>query len=158
MSARLYRSRTAVIVAGVCGGLGQYLRIDPTLIRLFFVLLSLGNGVGLLAYVILWFVLPVEGEESTTVEDSLRLSASEMAERAQNMGQELRRSIASPNPQAGIIIGAALVVAGLVFLLRNLNIYWLRWLDFGTLWPVALIAAGVVLLWRRGQGSDHGQT
>ncbi|HEX9116593.1 MAG TPA: PspC domain-containing protein, partial [Anaerolineae bacterium] len=59
MSTRLYRSRKDHMVAGVCGGLGEYLGIDSTLVRLFFVLLALpGAGVGFALYLILWVILP----------------------------------------------------------------------------------------------------
>lgn len=60
---KLYRSRSDQMIAGVCGGLGQYLNIDPTLIRLIFVLLVLfGVGSGLLIYLALMIVVPLEPE------------------------------------------------------------------------------------------------
>jgi phage shock protein C len=60
---KLYRSRTDKMIAGVCGGLGQYLSVDPTLIRLIFVLLLLlGVGSGLLIYLIMMIVVPLEPE------------------------------------------------------------------------------------------------
>jgi phage shock protein PspC (stress-responsive transcriptional regulator) len=60
---KLYRSRTDKMVAGVCGGLGKYLGIDPTLIRLAFALLVLfGIGSGLLIYLVMMIVMPLEPE------------------------------------------------------------------------------------------------
>ncbi len=60
---RLYRSRTDRMIVGVCGGLGKYLGMDPTLIRLIFALLVvLGVGSGLLVYLILMIVMPLEPE------------------------------------------------------------------------------------------------
>ena len=61
---RLYRSRTDRQLAGVCGGLANYLEIDPTMIRIAFVLLALFGGPGLLLYIIMALVVP---EEPTTV-------------------------------------------------------------------------------------------
>jgi phage shock protein C len=55
---RLYRSRDEQMLAGVCGGVAEYFDVDPTLIRLLFVLLALAGGPGLLAYLILWIVIP----------------------------------------------------------------------------------------------------
>ena len=52
MSKQLYRSRTNRKIAGVCGGLGEYMNLDPTIIRLIWVLLILCAGTGLLAYLI----------------------------------------------------------------------------------------------------------
>jgi hypothetical protein len=48
-----------------------------------------------------------------------------------------------------MFIGAALVVVGLVVLVDNLHLPWLRWLNFGFLWPVAFIIVGALLVWRR---------
>jgi phage shock protein PspC (stress-responsive transcriptional regulator) len=57
---RLYRSRTERMIGGVCGGLANYLNADPTLIRLLMVLFALAGGPGLIAYLILWIVVPLE--------------------------------------------------------------------------------------------------
>ena len=58
---KLYRSNTDKMVAGVCGGLAQYLNIDPALIRLLFVILILaGVGSPLLIYLIMAIVIPLE--------------------------------------------------------------------------------------------------
>jgi phage shock protein C len=59
MSARrLYRSRSDRRIAGVCGGLAEYFNIDPTIVRLVWAVLILGAGVGLLAYVLFWIIVP----------------------------------------------------------------------------------------------------
>jgi phage shock protein C len=55
---RLTRSTTERMIAGVAGGLGEYFNMDPTLVRLIFVLLALAGGPGLLLYLILWVVVP----------------------------------------------------------------------------------------------------
>lgn len=55
---RLIRSTTNRMIAGVAGGLAEYMNLDPTLIRLIFVLLALLGGPGLLIYLILWLVMP----------------------------------------------------------------------------------------------------
>lgn len=57
---KLYRSRSDRRIAGVCGGLAAYFNIDPTLIRLLFVLGLLFVGGTLLAYIILMVVIPEE--------------------------------------------------------------------------------------------------
>ena len=58
---RLYRSRDERMISGVCGGLGQYFNMDPTLIRLLFVLFAFaGVGSGVLAYIIMAIVVPEE--------------------------------------------------------------------------------------------------
>lgn len=57
---KLYRSRTDRKIAGICGGLGEYFGIDPTLVRLLFVLGLVFVGGTLLAYIILAIVIPQE--------------------------------------------------------------------------------------------------
>jgi phage shock protein C len=57
---KLYRSRKERMIAGVCGGLGEYFGIDPTLVRLLFVFTALAGGPGLVAYIILLVVVPDE--------------------------------------------------------------------------------------------------
>ena len=59
---RLYRSNTQKMIAGVCGGIGEYFGIDPTLVRLGFVLVSLLGGSGLLAYLIAAIIIPAQDQ------------------------------------------------------------------------------------------------
>jgi phage shock protein C len=56
---RLMRSSTDKKVAGVCAGLADYFDMDPTIIRVIWLLLIICAGTGLLAYLILWIVLPI---------------------------------------------------------------------------------------------------
>jgi phage shock protein C len=135
MNGKLYRSPTDRVLGGVCGGIGAYLGIDPLLVRLFFVLLTIGGGAGVLIYVVLWIVVPEpEGGELAS---------------AQPFGSAMRFN----NPQANLIVGAALVGLGLVFLVQNLGIVWMRWLNVGTLWPLLLVVAGTLVIWRRAKGA-----
>jgi phage shock protein C len=57
---KLYRTRDERMLAGVCGGLAQFFSIDPTIVRLIFVVLALMGGPGLLIYIIMWIVVPEE--------------------------------------------------------------------------------------------------
>ena len=67
---RLYRIRDGRIVAGVCTGLAAYLRVDPTLVRLAFALLTIFGGVGILLYLGAWVVIPDE-VEGTSIAESM---------------------------------------------------------------------------------------
>ena len=152
MRQRLYRSRSDVMLGGVCGGLADYLGLDPTLVRLFFVLLAMGTGIGVFLYILLWIVVPVEGAATKSVEASAQSAAGEMADRARTFGQEFAGAVARPNPRMGVFIGLALVVVGSIWLVQSLDLPWLRWLDFDFLWPVLLIIGGIVLILRRLRG------
>jgi phage shock protein C len=148
MSGRLYRSRTDRFLGGVCGGLGKYLAIDPTIIRLIFLLLLFGNGFGFLLYIILWVLVPVEGasEASGTVGERF-------AEGMKGVGDDIRQVAQTPHPQAGFWFGAGLILLGLILFAERmaeiLGLSWLTsWFNWGTLWPVLLIAVGVAFILR----------
>ena len=64
MRKRLHRSRTEKMIAGVCGGIAEYLDMDPTLVRLVWVLVALLAGTGILLYLILWVIMPLDLPES----------------------------------------------------------------------------------------------
>lgn len=57
---RLYKSKTNRVLFGVCGGLGEYFNIDPTIFRLIIVLLICGAGSGPLAYIVAAIIIPEE--------------------------------------------------------------------------------------------------
>lgn len=155
MAARLYRSQQDKVLGGVCGGLGQYLAIDPVIIRLFFVVLAVADGIGFLMYLILWVVLPKADEAEEDLEARVRSGADEVGEKARSMGSEIRQAAAARDPRLVNWIGGTLILLGAYFLLRNLDLPWLAWFDADLLWPVLLVVAGVVLLLRRGRLVDE---
>lgn len=55
---RLRRSKKERIIAGVCGGLAEYYKIDVSLVRIAFVLAFVFAGIGLLPYLVLWLIMP----------------------------------------------------------------------------------------------------
>lgn len=55
---KLYRSKIDVKIAGVCGGIAEYFDIDPTLVRLGWILFVLLGGSGILGYIIAWLIMP----------------------------------------------------------------------------------------------------
>ncbi|HPU01242.1 MAG: PspC domain-containing protein [Firmicutes bacterium] len=61
---RLYRSRRNCMIAGVCGGLAEYLNLDPTVVRLIYVILTLFSAAfpGLLLYIIAAIIMPQEDQ------------------------------------------------------------------------------------------------
>jgi phage shock protein C len=118
MAKKLYRSRRNSMIAGICGGLGEYLGVDPTIMRLAAVLLIFADGIGLIAYIIAWIIVPRNPEMETEV------VAPEKS--------ELNR----------LLPGLALIIVGLIFLLNNI----IPWFHFGHLWPLVLIVLGIVIL------------
>ena len=154
---RLYRSETDRIIGGVCGGLGEYLHIDPLLVRILFVLFTMLSGLGLLglaAYIIIWILVPTRQEQTLTQEQIMRQNVEEIGQKARALGQEARNAwrgnrwaggnAAEISNKRKIVIGGLLVLVGLLILLDNLGILW--WFNVGRLWPLLLIALGAVIL------------
>ena len=63
MNRRLYRSNTNKMLCGVCGGIGEYLNIDPTLVRLIWAVLAC-SGTGILVYFLAAVIIPMEPEDN----------------------------------------------------------------------------------------------
>ena len=57
---KLYRNKRDYKIAGVCSGLGDYFKIDPVIVRLFFIALFIGMGFGIILYIIGWIIIPIE--------------------------------------------------------------------------------------------------
>ena len=102
---RLYRSREDRWIAGVCGGLARYFGVDPTPIRLGFILLSFWNGVGVLVYLIMLLVVSEEPPLQVVTDPLL----------PQEHGQE------DPEGRRMRILGVILMLGGVYLLLRHLG-------------------------------------
>ncbi len=154
MEKRLYRSRSNRIIYGVCGGLGEYFGIDPVIVRVIFGLLVLANGIGILAYIILAIVVPLESSKAATPGEVVRENVEDIKETSGEIGREIRSTLAGDEGEAKEsakarrnrlnIIGIILVVVGILFLLGSFNLLW--WFHWGNLWPLILVAIGAVLI------------
>jgi phage shock protein PspC (stress-responsive transcriptional regulator) len=164
MQKRLYRSRTDTMIGGVCGGLAKYLDIDPVIVRIAFVVLAMIDGAGVLAYIVMWLVVPLEPAEGVEApaaasEATVKTGAKEIADKAKEVGQGIGQAAekaaaeAGKNPDTGAIVaGIVLVAVGLFFLAKNLGIPMFGWVRPDVAWPAVLIVLGVVLLIRRVRG------
>ena len=61
---KLYRSKDNTVFVGVCGGIGEYLNVDPTVIRLLWVIFTLAGGSGLIAYIVAALIMPYPNNEN----------------------------------------------------------------------------------------------
>ena len=64
---KLYRNTDEAMIGGVCAGLGEYLKFDPTLIRLAFAFLTLAGLAGVWIYLIMWLIVPPQPESASPV-------------------------------------------------------------------------------------------
>lgn len=149
---RLYRSRKDALLGGVCGGIAEHLGIDPTLVRLVFAVLALASGVGVVLYLLLWFITPREGEPPASPKETVRSGAEELVERTRELGQEVRQAAWGRDGSFALVVAGSLILLGVSFLLRNLVGGWLWWLRFDILWPLILVLTGGALLWKNVRG------
>jgi phage shock protein C len=152
----LYRSETDRIIGGVCGGLGEYLHVNPLLVRILFVLLAMTSGLGFLpvaAYILLWIFVPTRRTETLSHDELLRQNVDEIGQRAREFGHEAQNALRgnrwgesadSIASNRMIVLGGGLVLVGLLLLLDSLGLLW--WFRWGTLWPLLIIALGAVIL------------
>ncbi|HSC91585.1 MAG TPA: PspC domain-containing protein [Gaiellaceae bacterium] len=120
----LRRSRDDRVIAGVCGGLGQYFGIDAVILRIAFVVLLLAGGTGILLYIVGWIAIPEERPGEV-------VAAAPRGAHDRSPGAE--------------VVGIGLVLLGIFFLLREVfpDVF-----DSDYLWPLVLIAIGVAVLAR----------
>lgn len=86
---QLYRSTTNKMIGGVCGGIAAYFDVDPTLIRLGFVAVTLLGGSGVLVYLILWLVVP--SHNSVKSGDTIAQNVEEMKETARKITKKIQK-------------------------------------------------------------------
>ena len=155
MERKLYRSRSNRMIAGVCGGLAAYFNIDPTIVRLIAVLSIFLHGFGILAYIILAIVVPLESSKATEPREAIRENVEEIKNSASKLGDNLRSTfspekgtvteVPKANPHGLGILGVLLIVFGLVFLASNfINIF--SWFNWSVLWPLILVAIGALVI------------
>lgn len=152
---RLYRSRQNKIIAGVAGGIAEYFEIDPTIIRLLFVLLAFAEGAGILIYIIAWLIVP-ENPDQPEIDRPNERNRSEKAEPA---GQDLRLSSKEEKAEATQTegtrrldridgdrtrqwFGIILLLLGLIFFF-NLFTPLVFLIPF---WPIILILVGLWII------------
>lgn len=137
---RLYRTTADCMLGGVAGGVARYVGTDPVLVRLGFMILSLFYGMGVMLYLIMWAVMPDEASVSLSGEDVIRANV-------EDIKQQVNRVFgrATSSTQGGTILAIALLVLGVMYLLREL----IPGLPHGLLFPVLLIAIGAYLLFGR---------
>jgi signal transduction histidine kinase/phage shock protein PspC (stress-responsive transcriptional regulator) len=117
------------MVAGVCAGLSKRLGVDPLLLRIVFAATTIASGVGLVAYVMAWILMPAEQAD----EGSLHAAIS---------GHGRRGTVE-------VALGAGFLLLSVLLAFRALGLPFSDVL----IWPLALVAAGGALIWHRSTGS-----
>jgi phage shock protein C len=138
---RLYRSRRERVIGGVAGGIAESLHIDPTIVRVAWVLLALAtNGLLVLVYFVMLFVVPEEREDVAETQGFAAASNP----RAASVAPSLARSTGpfTDGRSGALVAGAILVLVGGFLLVRR----YLPSIDIVGSWPIIAVGLGIVLV------------
>lgn len=136
MTDRLYRSRSDRMLFGVAGGLARYLRIDPSIVRIVWVLLAFAAGTGILLYIVAAVLIPEEPADDVPASASAPIGAARGP--ATDRLPNARRDSAG----GAILLGVILVLVGGWLLVER----FLPALEGRVLWPAILVVLGLALV------------
>lgn len=125
----LRRSRADRILGGVCGGLARATGIDPLVVRVAVVALTVAGGTGALLYVLAWLMLPEEGSDHS-------LAHAAVVDRGTNLGE---------------VLAVGSIVLGVILLVRGTGI----WFSDAFVWPLLLAGVGLAVIWRQAGDDDR---
>jgi len=145
MANRLYRSESEKVLGGVCGGLGNFLGIDPVFVRIFFIVWTVLGELSVLIYFLLWMIIPRE----TAPDADRNFEINDLGARFRQMGNEIGDVTRSPSSELITFTGVGLIAWGLYSLLKSrLPIPEIFWHYSQYAWPTLLIIAGVFIILR----------
>lgn len=144
---KLSRSRTDRILFGVCGGLAKYFNVDPTIVRVIFILLVLTPGAGVLLYIVLAILMPLEpitaaaGDPQKNAQEFFN----DVGQKAKDLAGEFKGDGQWRHTSRNFF-GLLLVVLGLVFLANQFTPF--LFLSGRIVWPSLIILLGLFLIVR----------
>ena len=148
---KLYRTVNNKVIAGVAGGLSEYFDVDMVIFRLLFVLLLLFGGGGLLAYIVMWIVIPAKpipfnysNSSSATQPGATGGNANANGDSYPSEPQATPAGSTkkSGNSNASLVAGIILIAMGIIFLINRM----MPWVNLGNFWPVLLIIGGFFII------------
>lgn len=140
MEKRLYRSRKNRMISGVAGGIAEYFDIDPVIVRALFIIATLGYGTSIVAYIVLWIIVP---EESKSKEFDKDVDF-DYDEATEPVDENYIVNVEEHRQRRRVIFGIILICLGGIFLIDNVT----PWLGFHYVWPLALVAFGAYILYK----------
>jgi len=139
MEKKLYKSSSDKVLAGVCGGMGEYFAVDSVIVRLLWVVFTLMGGAGLIAYIIAAIIIPKD-EAYNPIEDSYTRTDNVSS----GSGTE-RRDSRESSRSTSLVLGAILVMFGAFVLMKD----FIPWIPKDVFLAVVLIGLGIFFLVRK---------
>ncbi len=138
----LYRSRSNRMLAGVAGGIAEYFNIDPTIIRLVFLVLTIAGGAGVLVYAVGWIIIP---EAPLTPQEAAMPEPDETKTTTDRPATHDHRHYHERSPQGRMLGGIILIGLGVAFFIQE-TIGFDVW---RYAWPMILIIIGLFIIMKR---------
>jgi phage shock protein C len=157
LTSRLERSNTNRVIGGVCGGIAEYLAVDPTLVRVVFVIGAfITAGLGVLLYIVLLILMPLPGHPVPFAKAAPPSSATDTTAHMDAESTAAPTTTVAPVDPAvreaeaerrRMAFGYVLIALGVAFFLSNAGAF--RFVQWQYLWPLVLIGIGVLFLVQR---------
>lgn len=138
---RLYRSRKDRMIAGVCGGIAEYFKVDPVWIRLAAVLLVFADGAGLIVYILAWVLIPENPSQKKPDNPKKAHHKKKAIKEEAKHASKMERG----HDKSSYLFGLFLILFGAILLFRRL----FDWFDTSIAVYIGLIVVGVYLILRK---------
>lgn len=135
---KLYRSYKDKVIGGVASGIGEYFNIDPSIVRLLFVITTFFGGAGIILYLIAWIIIPLDPSGPKTE------PGEEIRETAEKIASSIKNPQSKEQTEIKTWVGLVIVILGILFLLDSL-------LDIDAwkvFWPALLIVIGLAIIYK----------
>lgn len=143
MERRLYRSSQNKVLAGVCGGLGEYFGVDPVIVRLLVVVFTLMGGAGLIAYIIAAIIIP--SRDLGNISGAYQQTYGNEAGSESNYERYSPESYEKDNRNTVLVLGLALIVIGGLIAFR----YFVPWVPRELIFAAILVVIGAYIILKR---------
>lgn len=141
MAKKVYRSKTDKMLGGVCGGLADYFNVDVVLIRLLWVFAILAGGIGVIAYIAAWIIIPEEGY----VHSGSTINGDQESQEGPFLSKQ------ASDRQGQMIVGLIAVFIGVFLLIKQ----FFPFFPWHNIWPIIIILIGIAII--LGSFSGKGQ-
>ena len=143
MEKRLYRSSRNKVLAGVCGGIGEYFDVDPVIIRILAVVFTLMMGTGLIAYIVAAIVIP--GEKSASYQGNYRESCENGEGTESNYKVDHPEYDEKSNRKTALVLGLIFIGLGGLIVFRH----FVSWIPAELIFAGILIFVGALIIFSR---------
>ncbi|AKM82518.1 TPA: PspC domain-containing protein [Candidatus Berkelbacteria bacterium] len=154
MTKELVRPKKGRVLFGVAQGLGEYFEIDPVIVRIIFIILTIWGGIGVILYILGIFLIPDENgdeiekeakdlkKDKEKIKDKFQANTRSVAEEVKYKSNNYANQYDHEKKSGSIIFGLIVLVFGLMLLFNNI----FPWFSWGRFWPLILITIGLIII------------